>query len=392
MSNHLLEEAMALKSTMLDDRHYLHQHAEVGHNLPKTRDYVMSRLKSMGYEPKEICPCGIVATVGQAGPTILLRADMDALPLQEDTGLPFACPSGNAHACGHDMHATALLAAAQILKNHESELNGTVKLMFQPAEEDFSGARPMIEAGILESPKVDAAMALHITSGHPCGALFYTIGDMYASADGFSITIYGKGGHGASPSYCIDPINIAAQIYVALQPIISREKDPTKSGVLTIGSIHGGTANNIIPEKVEMQGTIRCYDPDVRQKIKSRVVSVAETIAALYGGRAEVDFFNGTPSLSTDGDLTNIIVDSLHDALPAEHILPLNMVFTGSEDFAEVSARVPSTFLMLGGAMDGEKKMTYPPHHPKVVFNEDALPYGATAYAAAAMGWLARQK
>ena len=390
MNNRLLEEAQDLLPTLLADRRYLHQHAEVGHDLPLTVEYVRSRLTAMGYAPQEICPAGLVATIGKPGKTILLRADMDALPMEEQSDLPFTSLTANAHTCGHDIHTAALLAAAQLLKNHEAELNGTVKLMFQPAEETISGAAAMIAAGVLENPTVDAAVAMHVSSGHPSGVLYYRSGDIYASADGFAITVYGKGGHGASPEHCIDPINMAAQLYIALQPLISREKDPAKQAVLTIGAIHGGTANNIIPEKVELLGTLRCYDPQLRQMLKARIVTIAESVTAMYGGRADVTYFNGTPAMAADETLTKQVVQALSETLPDEHIAPFPMIFSGSEDFAEVAAHVPATMLILGCAVDQEDKI-YMQHHPKVVFNESAMPYGAAAYASAALGWLARQ-
>ena len=390
MNNKLLEEALALEATMVADRRYIHQHAEIGSDLPLTREYVLSRLTAMGYEPQEICPAGIVAVIGQGGPTLLLRADMDALPMQEESGLPYASLTDNAHTCGHDIHTATLLAAAQLLKNHEDELQGTVKLMFQPAEETISGAAAMIAAGVLEAPAVDAAVAMHVSSGHEKGVVYYRPGDIYASADGFGITIYGKGGHGASPNYCIDPINMAAQLYIALQPLISREKDPAKQAVLTIGAIHGGTANNIIPETVEMLGTLRCYDPEVRRTLKARLTAIAESVTAMYGGRAEVRFFNGTPAMFADEALTAQVVECLKDTLPDEHVQLFPMIFSGSEDFAEISARVPATLLILGCAVS-DPEAVYTHHHPKVVFDESAMAYGAAAYAGVALGYTSRQ-
>lgn len=385
MNSAILNEAKALQPTTVADRRYLHQHPEIGHDLPKTRQYVMERLTAMGYQPQEICPCGIVATIGQPGKTLLLRADMDALPMREESGLPFASQIDAAHTCGHDIHTAMLLCAAQLLKNHEDQLQGTVKLMFQPAEETISGASAMIQAGILQSPAVDAAVAIHVSSEHPTGVVYYRAGDIYASADGFAIVITGKGGHGAAPHSCIDPINIAAQTYIALQTIISREKDPAKQAVLTIGSIHGGSANNIIPETVEMLGTLRTYDPAVRQMAKTRIVQMAQSIAAMYGGTSEVKFFNGTPAMYADDELTQQVVDCLQQVLPEEALAQFPIIFSGSEDFAEISAQVPATMLMLGCAAGAD---FYSHHNPKVCFDEAAMPYGAAAYAGCALEWL----
>lgn len=381
----ILEEAQALQAVTIKRRRYLHQNPELGMELPKTCDFVRGELSAMGCSPQEICPCGLTAMVGQGGPVLLLRADMDALPMSEESGLDFAAQNGCAHTCGHDLHTAMLLGAAQILKAHEHELTGTVKLMFQPAEETISGAAAMVAAGVLSDPPVDAALALHVSSLDPTGVVYYRAGDIYASADGFRIHITGRGGHGASPESCIDPINIAVQIYTALQTIISREKSPSKQAVLTIGSIHGGSANNVISDTVEMLGTLRTYDDGVRQMIKERIEQISQTIAAMYGGTAEVTYFNGTPSMSADTAFTGEVVDALRQVLPPERVEEFPIIFSGSEDFAEVSARVRATMLILGCAA-GEDCYTH--HNPKVTFDEDAMAYGVAAYAGAALGWL----
>ena len=256
------QRACELKEETIANRRYIHEHAEVGLELPQTRAYVMEKLKEYGLEPKA-CGAGVTATLGKAGKVLLLRADMDALPMPEESGESFACKDGiHNHACGHDFHAAMLLTAAKILKEKENELEGTVKFMFQPAEETFEGSRNMIEHGILENPKVDAALAFHVAAGKvPAGLVMYNdSGVMMSSVDGFKITIHGKGAHGASPHTAIDPINVGTHIYLALQELIARESNPSHACVLTIGQFAAGSAPNIIPEIAVLQGTIRTND------------------------------------------------------------------------------------------------------------------------------------
>lgn len=231
------KRAIELKDETINNRRYIHMNAEVGLDLPKTKTYVMDKLKEYGIDPKE-CGHGLTATIGNGGKVFLLRADMDALPMQEESGLDFACKTGtHAHACGHDLHASMLLTAAKMLKENEANLEGTVKLMFQPAEEIFQGSKDMIQAGILENPPVDVALAYHVAAGKaPIGVFMYNDNStMMFSVDGFKISIKGKGSHGAYPHLSIDPINIGVKIYNGLQEIIAREVDPMHACVLTIG-------------------------------------------------------------------------------------------------------------------------------------------------------------
>ena len=223
-----LKRAQELKDETTQNRRHIHQNAEVGLNLPNTKAFVMEKLREYGLEPKE-CGHGVTATLGKPGKTLLLRADMDALPMPEESGEPFACPTGKtAHACGHDMHTAMLLTAAKMLKENESALCGTVKFMFQPAEETFEGARDMLESGLLENPPVDAALAYHVAAGKtPVGFVLYNdTGVMMASVDGFEITIHGRGSHGANPNLAVDPINVGVHIHLALQEFIERDSDP----------------------------------------------------------------------------------------------------------------------------------------------------------------------
>ena len=277
------ERALELKDETIANRRHIHKNAETGLDLPKTKAYVMEKLTEYGLEPKD-CGYGVTATLGKGGKVLLLRADMDALPMPEESGEEFACPTGKeAHTCGHDFHAAMLLTAAKMLKEKEDTLEGTIKFMFQPAEETFEGSKNMIENGILENPPVDAALAYHVSPGKmPIGLFMYNDKDtMMYSVDGFKITIHGKGSHGAYPHVGVDPINIGVHIHLALQELIARESDPTHSCVLTIGQFAGGTAANIIPETVVLQGTIRTNKPEARELLVRRMKEVAEKTACL---------------------------------------------------------------------------------------------------------------
>ena len=387
------ERAQMLKDETIAHRRYFHTNAEVGLNMPKARAYVMEKLREYGLEPKE-CGHGVTASVGTGGKCILLRADMDALPMGEESGEPFACPTGTeAHTCGHDFHAAMLLTAAKMLMETEDSLEGTVKFMFQPAEETFEGARDMIENGILENPPVDAALAFHVTSGKmPVGIYMYnSTGTFMASVDGFKIKVKGKGAHGAYPQNSIDPINIAVHVYLALEALIAREADPSKMCVMTVGSFHGGTASNIIPETAEMQGTIRTNDKASRELLVRRMQEVAAKTAEVYGGTAEIEMLSQVPPLVCDPKLTNEIAGYM-GTLGVPGAMPYPGVSANaSEDFASVAERVPGTFMYLSAGFLDERG-AYPAHNPKVLFNEEVCPIGAGGYAHCAAEWLKNNK
>lgn len=387
------ERALELKEETIVHRRYFHTNAEVGLNMPKAKDYVIRTLKSYGIEAKD-CGYGVTATIGSGGKCLLLRADMDALPMAEESGLEFASTTaGAAHCCGHDFHAAMLLTAAKMLKENESELEGTVKLMFQPAEETFQGAQNMIENGILESPAPDAALAYHVTSGQmPVGIYMYNAsGTFMASVDGFKITIRGKGAHGAYPQNSIDPINIGVHVYLALEALIAREVDPSKMCVMTIGQFSAGSAANIIPESAELQGTIRTNDKASREKLVHRMKQVAAKTADVYGGTAEIEMLSEVPPLICDSALTNEIVGYM-GAMNIPGAMPYPGVSANaSEDFASIADRLPATFMYLSAGFLDERGSA-PAHNPKVMFNEDVCPIGASCYAHCAAEWLKNHK
>ena len=335
-----------------------------------------------------------MAVLGHGGKVLLLRADMDALPMPEESGETFACLTGTEnHACGHDFHAAMLLTAAKMLKEKEDSLEGTVKFMFQPAEETFEGSKDMIEAGILENPKVDAALAYHVAAGQlPMGLCMYNDKDtMMFSVDGFKITIYGKGAHGAYPQNSIDPINIGVHIHLALQELIARESDPNHSCVLTIGQFQAGAAANIIPDTAVMQGTIRTNKPEARELLVRRMKEVAEKTAEVYGGRVEIEMISEVPPLICDPKLTDEMVSYMKELpIPGLTLYP-GASSSASEDFAVVAEKVPSTFMYLSAGYLDERG-TYGAHNPKVQFNEEVCPTGAACLAHCAVEWLKHNK
>lgn len=388
-----LERASEIADKLVAYRRHQHAHPELGMDMEGAAAYVSEKLREMGYEPERVGKCGVVATVGKPGGKVfLLRADMDALPIQEDSGLEFASQvPGRAHCCGHDLHTAMLLGAAQLLKEREDELDGMVKLMFQPGEETMEGARDMLEAGVLEDPHVDAAMAIHVNSTVPTGRMLVFHGPVCASSDLFTIRVRGKGGHGSRPDETIDPINAACHIHLALQELQARELKAGETGVLTIGSIHGGLANNVIPDSVEMLGTIRTYNNDVRQTLIRRLREISEKVADAFRAKAEVVMDRAsTIPLVADERTASQVRDSLRAMLPPQQVIYLSKNFPASEDFAYVTDKVPSAFVILGAAI--KDKPAFGQHHPKVRFDERCLPIGAAAYAQAASQWLTAHK
>ena len=382
----LLTEAKELLETMKTDRRTIHQQPELGMDLPHTTAYVKKRLIEMGYEPEDCGKAGVTATVGKPGKCILLRADMDALPMKEESGLPFASTINAAHTCGHDSHTAMLLGAAQLLKNHESELNGTVKLMFQPAEELLQGAKDMIANGILENPHVDVASGMHIDPMTPVGTLSWSRKYVCASADVFSINIKGQGGHGAMPQNAIDPIVVAAYIIIALQEIQSREISGQDMIVMTYGVVQSGSKENIIPDSAVIRGTLRALDAKVLANVKQRMEEISVGIGKVY--RCDVDFtwdFGCGPN-SNNEDLAMEMHQYQAEIVGEDHMVEAAPAM-GSEDFSYVSESVPSVFGWMGVKPEGLEHPA-PLHSPKILLDEQAMPYGAALHANCAMRWL----
>ena len=382
----LYREALENRDELVNCRRALHQIPELGMDLPNTTAYVCRELEALGCRPERLAG-GVTACIGpEKGPVFLLRGDMDALGMTEESGLPFAAACGRAHTCGHDIHTTMLLGAARLLKAHENELSGRVKLMFQPGEETLQGASAMVEAGILENPKVDAALALHVFPGPMhVGTLAWRPGPTLASSDSFRITVTGKAGHGAIPQNAVDPINIAAHILLSLQEINAREVDPQDPLVLTVCTMHAGKLHNSIPESAELTGSIRAYSNENRALGKERLVRICEGMAELFRGTCKVEFLSGVASLHNQPDLAVELAGYTGEIATKMEELPKQM---GSEDFAEVTQKVPSVFMGIGAGGPEEIYNRAGSHHPAIVFNEDVLPLGAAVLAGCAANWL----
>lgn len=388
--NTFLEKAKQLEETIINHRRTLHQNPEVYCDLPKTTEYVMNQLKLMGIEPTEICKSGVTAIIGgkKPGKMILLRADMDALPMKEDSGLPYASQNENAHTCGHDLHTASLLGAAKLLKEYEDQLEGSVKLMFQPDEEGLTGARSMIDAGVLDG--VDAAMAFHVFPGDLLpGQIGALPGYAMASSDRFSITITGHGSHGSSPHKAIDPINVGVHIHLGLQEIIAREANATDPLVITVGSFNAGDAPNIIPQTAILEGSIRAKSKESRELAKRRLVEISESVARTYGAKCEVTFIGGTSSVYNDPGLTEELIGYIKDV--TTDIVPMEFVMA-SEDFALIAEKVPGAYFGTGAGGKEDQYQLYYNHNPKVQFNEDSMVYTTALFANCAVKWLENNK
>lgn len=393
----LLQEAKQLQPELLQCRRTIHRHPETGFDLQETKALVKRQLTEMGYSPQECGKCGLVALAGgkKKGRTILIRADMDALPIEEAAEVEYRSETpGRMHGCGHDMHTAMLLGAAKLLKAHEDELAGTVKLMFQPAEELFQGADDMIGAGVLENPHVDAAVMIHVVPGLPLPSGIVLVpgaGTGMASCQQYRIVVKGKGGHGAMPHVSVDPITAAAHIHLALQEINSRELGPDEFGVFTTGMFRAGDASNIIPDTAEMRGTIRTADLAVNEKIKTRIREIAQGVGGAMRTEVTVDFFDFCPPMLADGALSECglgyMKELLGDGAMSMAALGGPKVGGGSEDFAFVSCKVPTVGMFLS-AGSPEEGYAYSQHHPKVTFDDSILYRGSAAYAYFAARWL----
>ncbi len=403
----LLKEARQIHDVILKERQKLHQYAEIGFDLSNTVSFVKNALADIGIEPTDCGRAGVVALIGgqKPGKVFLLRADMDALPIREEAEVPFASQTGNMHACGHDMHTAMLLGAARLLKAHENEIEGTVKLMFQPAEEIFEGSHDMIEAGVLDNPKVDAALMIHVMAGMPLtpGTVIVSAPGVSApAADYFEITVQGKGCHGSMPNTGIDPLTAAAHILIGLQEINARELALDDRVVLTIGIMHAGTAANVIPDTMTMGGTVRTFDEGIRSFAKRRMIEIAQKTAEAFRAKASVVFGSGCPTLVNDSALSISAVKYAKELLGSQQAFSSTELeairdggnaskTSGSEDFAYVSQRVPAIMLALASGQP-DKGYCYPQHHPRVKFDEAVLSDGSAVYAYAALRWLEENK
>ncbi|MBZ4190291.1 amidohydrolase [Niabella beijingensis] len=384
-------QSEALQNKLIQWRRHLHQYPELSNREVKTQQYVLAHLKRLGIETQLLAKTGVVGILkgGKPGPVIALRADMDALPVLERNGLPFRSTAKGEylgkevpvmHACGHDAHVAMLMGAAEVLSGMKSAIAGTVKFIFQPAEEgapgdEEGGAELMVKEGVLDAPKVAAVFGMHIESWIEEGKVFYKPGPFMAASDWFTIKVKGSQSHGAQPWKGVDPIAVSAQIINALQQIVSRQQDLTKAPVvLTVGKINSGVRNNIIPEELEMAGTIRTFDTAMQRDVHRRIHKIATGIAAANGATAEVTIKNNTPVTFNNRELTQKIIPTLEKAVGRENVQETNWV-TGAEDFAYYGLTTPAVFLYYGGMPKGNDPAKAPPHHTPDFMISDRMLY-----------------
>lgn len=386
MTNYQAEAKINFEYTQKMRRDF-HQNPELSFEEFRTAEVVARELNLLGLDKIEtgVAKTGVVAILegGKPGPVVLLRFDMDALPIVEETGAEYASQNpGVMHACGHDAHTAIGLAVAKILASHRDELSGTVKFVFQPAEEGLGGAELMVEEGVLENPKPDYSMAVHVWNDKPYNWLGITPGPIMAAAETFRAVITGKGGHGASPHQTHDPIIAASHVVTALQTIASRNMPPLESGVVSVTSIQGGTAFNIIPPAVELKGTIRTFTPEVRDMVLERCEEITTGVAESLGCSAVVELDSVTPAVANDPDLVDRVSKIASDLFPDAEI-DNKAVTMGSEDFAYLVQGVPGCFVFVGSANEG-KGLDAPHHHPKFDIDERALESAVALVASAA--------
>lgn len=383
------KKAAAIEKKVIEWRHHIHENPELSNREFETAKYVASHLKSLGLEVKTgIAHTGVVGILntGKPGPTVALRADMDALPVTERVDIPFASKAkgtyigqevGVMHACGHDTHVAMLMGAAEILTGMKDQLRGKIVFIFQPAEEgappgEEGGASLMVKEGVLDNPKVDVIFGLHINSATEVGKIKYKPGGELAAADIFNIKVKGKQTHGSTPWTGIDPIVTSAQIIMGLQTIISRQTELTKeAAVISVGKITSGVRNNIIPEEAEMTGTIRTLDTEMQEKIHDKIRHVATTIAESMGATAEVEIIRGTPVTYNDPALTAQMLPTLERTAGKENTILIDAI-TGAEDFAYYAQKIPGLFLFVGGMPKGQDPAMAAPHHTPDFYVEDS--------------------
>ncbi len=378
-------EAEALRSQLIAWRRDLHQHPELGFEVRRTAGIVAQTLGEFGYEVRTgVGRTGVVALLhgGRPGPTVMLRADMDALPIAEISDAPYvSLTPGVMHACGHDGHVAIGLGTAKLLAEHAAELPGRVLFVFQPAEEGDGGAAAMVADGALSDPVPDAAFGLHLWNTMPMGRVVAQAGPLMAAADTLHITVRGRGGHGALPHETVDAVAVTGQVLSALQTIVSRNVDPQETAVLTIGTVHGGTAFNVIAETVEMRGTIRTFSPTVRETVLTRLRVLLDGVTAGLGAKYELNVQEMTGAVINDPGMTEIAraaaVQVVGNTAVAWHA-PLMV----SEDFSEFAKRVPACFMLIGSG-NAELGLNAPHHNPRFDFDERVLPVGVALLATA---------
>jgi len=388
----LMESAEEIAPGVVADRRYLHQHPELGFQEEGTARLVAERLRALNLDEVRtgIAQTGVMGVLhGGKGPgkTVLLRADMDALPITELNDVPYKSENeGAMHACGHDAHTAMLLGAARVLAARRNEFAGTIKFIFQPSEEANGGAKPMIEAGVMENPHVDAAFGIHVGSNLPAGVIAVKGGAINAATDGARVTIRGLGGHAARPHKAIDPVVIGAHCIVALQTLVAREVDPFSPVVLTVGSLHGGTVSNVIPEEAYFLATIRTTTEETRQLMAERIPQICQGIAETFRATADTQYTFGYPPLVNDEEGAALVREVATEVVGAERVMTAEAGM-GGEDMSFFINAAPGAFYRLGVRNEAQGK-TYGHHHPRFDVDEDALATGVAMHAAVALRYL----
>ena len=376
------DEVKALESTLVATRRQIHAHPEPGFREVRTAALVAGRLRALELEVRTgIAQTGVVGVLrgGRPGPTILVRADMDALPLTEDTGQPFASTNaGFMHACGHDAHVSMALAAAEALSKRRGDLEGNVVFCFQPAEKGPGGALPMIEEGVLDEPRVEAAIGLHVWNELPAGQVGVRPGPLMASVDEIEIVLSGQGGHGAVPHQTRDLVVAAAHVITALQTVKSRRVDPQDPVVVTIAAIHGGQAYNIIPDRVTLRGTIRTFDAKVRDRVEDEVRALVVGVGTAFGAEVRVDYKRGYPTTVNDREWAQVVSECAAEVVGSGNVVEPRRTM-GGEDMSYFLEKVPGCFFFLG-TKNEEKKLDAPHHCPKFDIDESAMPVGVQTF------------
>ena len=389
MTIDFMGEAQALNDELVERRRDFHKHPELAFQEHRTAGIVADELNQLGLEVQTgVGKTGVVGILEGAaeGPTVLYRADMDALPIQELNSAEYASSApGKMHACGHDGHTAIALGIAKLLSNHRAELGGRVKFVFQPAEEVGGGAASMVADGVLEAPKPDYTLGIHLWNDLEVGQVSVVSGPTMSGAGVFEITITGKGGHGAMPHQTADPIVCGAQLILALQTIVSRNVDPLDMVVITIGTLNGGTARNIIPQTVSLTGSFRIFREATRELVQRRIREVCEGVAAAHSCRADIDFPMGIGAIINDAEVTERARAVF--AGYGEHVQVVNQPWMASEDVGLLMQRNPSAYLLVGSA-NRERELDYPHHHPRFDFDEAVLPLSVGLMSAAIADYL----
>lgn len=378
-------EIRALQPQLVEWRRQIHQKPELGFQEKITAEFISQKLQNWGIEHQVgIAQTGIVAIIkgekSTPGKVLAIRADMDALPIQELNEVPYCSQrEGIMHACGHDGHTAIALGTAYYLHQHRQELNGTVKIIFQPAEEGPGGAKPMIAAGVLNNPNVDAIIGLHLWNNLPLGTVGVRPGALMAAVELFRCTIFGKGGHGAIPHQTVDSLVVAAQIVSALQTIVSRNINPLDSAVVTVGELHAGTAVNVIADTAKMGGTVRYFNPDLAGFFKERIEKIIAGICQSHGANYDLDYIHLYPPVINDAEIAALVRSVAQEVIEIPIGVFSECQTMGGEDMSFFLQEVPGCYFFLGSA-NAEKKLDYPHHHPRFDFDETALPIGVEMF------------